>query len=144
MEIHSKKTLTLITSWLLFMLYLSPVVSAQDTLTVDEQYAKARHIAFNQGNYDKARSLAYRALKTSPDYHGIRIFVANLYAWEEQYSDARQELKYILERDPDNRRALLAIVKIESWSDRYPKALDWVEKGLTHYPGDEEFMLDKA
>lgn len=144
METYPKTVISMTTMWLMFMLCLSPAATAQDTLTVDEQYAKARQIAFNDGNYEKARSFAYRALEKSPNYHGIRIFVANLYAWEEQYPKARQELQYILEKDPDNRRALLAIVKIESWAGRYPKALDWVDKALTHYPGDEDFMLDKA
>jgi len=129
--------------WILLVPFTSPL-NAQDTLTVDEQYAKARKAAFENSNYDKARSIAYRALERSPDYYGIRIFIANLFAWEEQYAEARKELQYVLERDPDNRRALLTIIDVESWSGHYSKALEWSDKGLEHYPKDEEFMLAQA
>lgn len=130
---------------LLFAAMLIPVLgAAQDSLSVDEQYKKARETAFEQNDYVKARRIAYRALERSPDYYGIRIFVANLFAWEEQYKDARKELRYVLDRDPDNRRALRAMIKVERWAGRYESALQWANKALEHFPRDEEFMLAKA
>lgn len=128
------------------VLLLMPCFAYAQTpdLTVDELYAKARTIAFEEENYDKAREIAYRALERSPNYHGIRIFIARLFGWEEQYEQARKELHYVLERDPDNRRALLFLIDVESWSGHNKKALKWAEKGLNHYPLDKEFMLSKA
>lgn len=127
------------------LVILQPVATfGQQNLTVDEQFKKARTVAFDDGNYQEARTIAYRALERSPDYHGIRIFVANLYAWQEQYDKARKELQYVLDKAPDNRGALLSIIDVESWDKRYESALKWSNTALEHYPKDEEFMLEKA
>ncbi len=126
------------------VLFFPILVTAQENLTVDEQFKKAREIAFDKGDYQQARTVAYQALERSPNYHGIRIFIANLYAWQEQYNKARKELKYVLDKAPDNQRGLLAIINVESWSGHYKKALKWANRGLEHHPEDEELMLAKA
>lgn len=124
---------------------LTPMTTfSQAEMTVDEQYKKARHLAFEEENYDKARKIAYRALQKAPAYHEIRIFIAKLYAWEQKFSKARKELHHILKRDPDNRRALLTIIDIESWSNNKKQAQEWAEKALKYYPRDKGFMLAKA
>jgi YaiO family outer membrane protein len=130
---------------LVFIIVLIPLFSlAQEDLTVDEQYKKARQIAFEEDNYDKARKIAYRALDRSPDYHGIRIFIARLFAWEGNYPRAREELLHVLDNDFDNRRALLAIIEVESWSGHHKKAFEWAQKALEYHPREEELMLAKA
>ena len=128
-----------------FLSIMLPLATlAQDELTVDQLFEQARIAAFQEENYDQARTLAYRALDRSPDYHGIRIFVARLFAWEQKYPESRKELEYVLEKDPANRRALLAMIDVESWSGNPRQAYKWAQQGLRHHPGDEEFMLAKA
>lgn len=118
--------------------------SQMDELSIDELYERARNTAFEEGDYDEARTYAYEALDRSPNYHGIRIFVARLYSWEEKYNKARTELGYVLKEDPDNRRALLALIDVEKWSDNMPVVLQTVDEALDHYPKDEEILLQKA
>lgn len=113
-------------------------------LTVDELYEKARTAAFSDGDYVKAREYAYKALERSPNYHGIRIFVARLYAWEGNYDKARGALNRVLEQDPENRRAYLVITDIEKWSENYDIALRLVNRAIDYHPGDEELLLKKA
>ena len=115
-----------------------------EELTVDRQYELARQAAFEEGDYDKARKYAYAALERSPDYHGIRVFVARLYAWESNYNKAREELLYVLEQDGDNRNALSALLDVMSWSENYREGLTWANRALQHFPQDEEFLLAKA
>lgn len=115
-----------------------------DDLTADELYELARDAAFSEDNYDKAHKLAYQALNKSPDYHGIRIFIARLYRWEGDYKSARSELKMVLSRDPDNRAALEEIVNVESGSGNLTGALRSASDALEKYPRDEEFMLKRA
>lgn len=115
-----------------------------DKLSVEELYEQARSAAFDDGNYDKARKYAYEALDRSPDYHGIRIFVARTYSWEGKYEDARSELSYVLEKNTDNRQALLALIDVEKWSGDLSAALQTVNKALDYHPGDEEILLQKA
>lgn len=116
----------------------------QNELTVDRQFELARQAAFEEGDYDKAREYAFAALEKSPDYHGIRIFVARLYAWEGNYANAREELHYVLDRDPNNYNALSARLDVAYWSSNYNEGLTWVNRALDHYPQDEEFLLAKA
>lgn len=129
-----------------FLLIGSAAGLAQDmeNLTVDQLYEKARTAAFDAGDYETARRYAYRALDQSPNYHGIRIFVARLYSWEGSYDKAKEELKYVLEKDPQNRGALTALIDTQKWSGEMESALETVNKGLGYYAGDTEFMLAKA
>jgi YaiO family outer membrane protein len=129
-----------------FLLIGSVSVWAQERneFTVDELYEKARTVAFDEGDYDAARKFAYEALDRSPNYHGIRIFVARLYSWEGNYKMAEEELNYVLDEDPENRRALTALVDTQKWSEQMDAALNTTNMALEYYPDDPEFMLDKA
>lgn len=118
--------------------------SQTDELSVDELYEQARNAAFDEGDYDQARTYAYEALDRSPNYHGIRIFVARMYSWEGKYDKARKELRYVLEENSDNRRAFLALIDVEKWSDNFPVALQTVNEALDYHPEDEEILFQKA
>ncbi|NGP75592.1 YaiO family outer membrane beta-barrel protein [Balneolaceae bacterium YR4-1] len=122
----------------------SAVIAQNEELTVDRQFELARQAAFEEENYDKARKYAYAALEISPDYHGIRVFVARLYAWEGNYRKAREELHYVLDKDPDNHEALSARLDVASWSENYREGLEWAEQALQHFPQEEDFLLAKA
>jgi YaiO family outer membrane protein len=117
---------------------------SMDDLSVDELYEKARTAAFDDGNYKRARELGYAALDRSPNYHGIRIFIARTFSWEGRYEKARKELQYVLEQDPGNQRALLALADVESWSDHPDTALQVINQGLKYHSENEELLLKKA
>jgi YaiO family outer membrane protein len=130
---------------LLFGFGLSEQAKGQSQeLTVDEQYSLARQAAFDENDYSKARKIAYDALQKSPDYHGIRIFIARLYGWEGNYKSARKELETVLNRDPDNREAFKALTTIESRSGHLDRALQVNSKALDQFPKDEELLLQRA
>lgn len=128
----------------LFLLSVKDVFSQVSNVSVDKHYEQARLMAFEEGDYDKARHYAYMALERSPDYHGIRIFVANLYSWEGNYERARKELNQVFQNNPDNRQALLAMIDVEYRSGNSKDALKWSGNSLRLYPLDEEFMLKQA
>lgn len=128
----------------LSLLGTTVAVAQADELTIDELYEKARTAAFEEENYPKARKYAYEALDKAPDYHGIRIFVARLYSWEKSYDKAREELQYVLELDPGNRRAYLAMSEIENKSGNSDRAVQFLNKGLEYHHKDEELLLKKA
>ncbi len=136
----------IITICIWFLLVGSAAVYAQDMkeLSVDQLYEKARTAAFDDGDYVTARKYAYEALSRSPNYHGIRIFVARLYSWESNYEKAEDELSYVLEKDPQNRRALMTLLDTQKWSAEMDAALKTANRALKYYPGDTEFMLAKA
>ena len=112
--------------------------------SVDELFQLARQAAFEDGNYEKARDFANRALEISPDYHEIRIFFGRTYAWQGRYEEARNSFEYVLNRESGNRQALLAMIYVESWSGRYESALKWCQQALNHHPTDREFLYRKG
>lgn len=113
-------------------------------LSVDELYEQARTAAFDDDDYDLARKYAYEALDRSPDYHGIRIFVARLYSWEGRYIKAREELQYVLKKDAGNQQAWLALIDVEKWSGNESIAMQHVQEALGYHPDDIDLMLQKA
>ena len=112
--------------------------------SVDSLFAKARSVAFEDGDYEEARAIAYEALDRSPNYHGIRVFAARTLAWEGQREKARDELRYVLERDPDHYEGLKAMIDVQTWSDRPNKALQYANQALEHHPDDPYFMRKRA
>ena len=136
-------SLTVLSLFLLTM-NTSSLQAQNISITVDEQYELARETAFNEKDFDKARRIARLALERSPNYHGIRIFIARLYGWEEDYENARKELETLLERDPGSRAALKVLIDIESRSGNLDTTLKVTDHALDLYPGDKEFQLKHA
>jgi YaiO family outer membrane protein len=133
-------------SFLLFTAILLYPLAAQTKLqskTSDELFTAARELAFN-GKRDSARVLLNEALRKSPDYSDIRIFLARTYAWDGQRENARKEIAYVLFQHPENSEALDAAIDIELWDDKPAKALELSVKGLRMNPNNEDFLLKKA
>ena len=112
--------------------------------SVDSLFGQARSVAFQEGDYEQARALAYRALDRSPEYHGIRVFAARTWAWQGRRDTARSELHYVLERAPDHYEGLKAIIDVEMWSDHPRQALTHTQHALEHYPEDSYFLNKRA
>ncbi len=112
--------------------------------SVDSLFSRARAVAFQEGDYEQARALAYRALDRSPDYHGIRVFAARTWAWEGRRDTARTELRYVLERAPNHYEGLKAMIDVQMWSDQPNQALTYANQALEHYPEDADFLNKRA
>lgn len=139
-----EKTICGFVCLILMLSVVVPLQAQKNNLTVDELYEKARITAFEDGDYEQARKLAYKALERSPTYHGIRIFIARTFSWEEKYDKARKELKYVLNHDPENRQAYLALADVEKWSGSTNSALRTIDRGLEYHPEDRDLLLKKA
>lgn len=140
-----RKVLSICIGFLLLLIGSATVLAqGMEDFTVDELYEKARTAAFDESDYEKARKFAYEALERSPNYHGIRIFVARLYSWESEYDKAIDELNYVLDKDPQNRQALSALTDAQKWSKQMDAALKTTNLALKYYPDDPEFMMAKA
>lgn len=134
-------TLTLGTALVGLILGTSSTAVAQSS---DSLFASARLAAFETGDYERARVLAYRALARSPNYHGIRVFVARTLAWEGRRDSARAELRSVLREAPNHYEGLKAMVDVESWSGRHQSALEYASQGLEYYPDNSHFAEARA
>ena len=141
MHLHFMNKQLLILSFLLTTSYF---LSAQNGITSDELFKEARHAAFEDKNYDKAKQLSYEALEISPSYSDIDIFLGRVYAWNSEYDSARYHFTKVLNSHPDNEDASIAFADLEYWNDHYEASLDICNKALTVYPSSQELLLRKA
>ncbi|MCX6352205.1 MAG: YaiO family outer membrane beta-barrel protein [Bacteroidetes bacterium] len=127
---------------LLFSVLGSYKVQAQ----ADSLFTKARDYAFvdSMKNRNKSKELCKKALKISPKYADVSVFLARLYSWDGDYDSARPILKDVIERDSSNEDAINAMFDVEYWSDHPIGAEDYANKGLNINPKSREFHIKKA
>lgn len=126
---------------LLILLFSATLVQAQ---TSDELFVQAKKAAFDENNYPKAISLTQTALKQSPNYTDIQVFLGRLYTWSKKPDSARLILNRAIALQPKDEDAHLALGFLEFWNDNSEKALTVVNQGLQSNPTSESLLLLKS
>ncbi len=123
----------------------SPFLSfAQNPISSDDLFKSARHAAFEEKDYEKAKEYARQALQISPTYADVEIFLGRIYTWNKQYDSARFHFEKVLNNLPISEDASVAYADLEYWNDHYPKALIICNNALEVYPASEPLLLRKA
>lgn len=117
--------------------------SQYDNLDSDELFTLAREKAFNNQR-EGARALLKIALRKSPDYADLRMFLARTYAWDGKRDSARMELAVVLKAKPLDKEAILFSIDVEMWDDKPAVALKVCSQALRKFPNDEDFLVQKA
>lgn len=110
----------------------------------DEYFRQARKIAFDQKNYPAAIRLCQQALKKSPDYLDIRIFLGRLYYWNDQTDSSLLVLQQAFRQKPDYEDAARALADVTYFEKDYNQALHYSHQGLKYHPGSQSLALRKA
>ncbi len=118
-------------------------LSAQ-TISSDEYFQMARKAAFDNKDYPAAIRMCRQALRQSPGYTDIQIFLGRVYYWSGQADSSLLMLTAALQNKPAYEDASVAIADIEYYSDHYEIALNYVERGLAYNPASKDLMLRKA
>ena len=100
----------------------------------DKLFRYARRAAFDNKDYATALKLCRMALEKSPDYSDIKIFAGRIFAWTDKVDSARFHFDHVLKTDPENKEIYDAYVDLEYWNDKFEKALELCEKGLSLSP----------
>ncbi|PQJ78026.1 YaiO family outer membrane beta-barrel protein [Polaribacter porphyrae] len=134
--------------FLLFILMVISVniASAQKKVfngNPDTAFKIARDLAFN-GKRKQAQDSLKFILTKYPDYLDIRAFLASTYSWDGNYNKARNEFKYVLNKDDKRKTDWIAYIKNEQYAEKYYKSLLLVEKALKLFPNDADLLLLKA
>jgi len=103
----------------------------------------AREAAFDKKNYPLAVQFCQRALKKSPDYNDIRVFLGRIYTWTDKLDSARTEFLFVLKQEPGFEDASAAITDLEYWNDNSTAALGYCNQGLQYHPDSKELLLKK-
>ena len=130
--------------FILFSFLTLHQVSAQEELTTDELFIKARTAAFDEDDYPKAIELTKLALEKSPNYADVRIFLGRLYTWTDKNAEARKAFERVLNENPGHEDGSLAYASLEYWNDNSKKALEILNKGIEKHPRSEDLLLLKA
>ena len=128
----------------LFSLLIITSLYAQDTSSSDGLLIEARKAAFDQNDYAKAKAYLYKALRLSPDYADVRIFLGRIYTWTKNYDSGRTCFKTVIASNPDYQDAWVAYTDLEYFSNNYDRALELCRAGLRNSPGSEALMLREA
>lgn len=114
---------------------------AQATLSSDSLFQLAKSAAFTEKNYAHARSLCVAALKKSPNYTDIAVFLGRLYTWEGLRDSARAVLTSAFTKDSSSMNAITALTDLEYWSGNSVPAMKYAELGLKKQPKSEELLV---
>ena len=133
-----------LTAFIAFCLLCTSNLFAQTQPSSDELFHSARKLAFDNRNYPEAIQLTKQALKISPDYLDIRIFLGRLYTWSDKIDSARREFKEILIKNPGHEDASLAYGSLEYWNKNPEQALVVTTEALKYHEKSEDLLLLKT
>ncbi|WP_461642406.1 YaiO family outer membrane beta-barrel protein [Labilibaculum euxinus] len=108
-----------------------------------DEFNRARELAF-AGNREEARSICYEILNQNPKFYDARILIGRTYGWDKNFQPGRAELQLVLDEDFDNSDAIFAMIDIEKWAGDPNKAIFYCEYGLSFFPNEEAFLVQKV
>ena len=112
-------------------------------LDSDQLLRAAKLAAFKQNNYPKAKSYLYTAMKKSPKYSDIQIFLGRIYGWTGNYDSARYFFTKVLSRDPKNEDAAIAYSDLEYNLDHFDEAKGVIDNGLKYHKNSKDLFSRK-
>lgn len=139
-----KRKITRFFFLLISSLLINAIAYSQDTSSSDGLFREAKKAAFDRNDYATAKAYLYRALKISPDYADIKIFLGRIYTWTKNYDSGRICFRQVLASKPDYEDAVIAYSDLEYFSDNYDSALAICQSGLKNNPGSEALMFREA
>lgn len=113
------------------------------SMTPDDQYSRARELAFQKA-YQKSRAILKYCLNKSPNYHDARVLLARTYAWAGQYDSARLYLQQTLDRNPSYADAYVAWSDLEYWQGNTKPLKQIIAKGLRADSGNVDLLARRA
>lgn len=115
-----------------------------DSSSADGLLLLARKAAFDDNNYEQAKIYLYKAMRTSPGYADIKVFLGRIHTWTKNYDSARFYFNEVLTVQPGYEDASVAYADLEFWNDNDVKALGFAEEGLKVNPASADLLLRKA
>jgi YaiO family outer membrane protein len=127
-----------------FSLLVTVLSYSQDTTSSDGLLVEARKAAFDNNDYTKAKAYLYKALKLSPDYADVKIFLGRIYTWTKNYDSGRYYFSSVLKANAQYEDASVALADLEYWNDDNSKALQVVNEALVFHPQSQELLIRKT
>lgn len=130
-------------TYLLLLLITGRAFSQELNMGPDEAFSIAREMAFDSKRQE-SKELLTRITNKYPTYGDVRLFLAVLYGWEEQYKLARKEFQILLVQQPREKEYWLSYIRNEFWAEQYTSVKELSKKALVIFPNDADFVIYKA
>lgn len=101
-------------------------------------------MAYKQGNYNQATTMAIQYLTTYPYDETMRVRLGQIYLAQKKYREAKIELQKVIAQNPRNKDAYLALIDIELAAEHNARARALIAKGLKRFPNDPDFLGRRA
>ncbi len=105
----------------------------------EDPVIKARDLA-RAGNRAEALAILETRLGEAPADADARTLYGMVLSWEGRYDDARRELRRVIDADPANLDARLALIRVEIWSGHADAVDALVEESLSRFPDKPELI----
>ncbi len=139
MGMDSKKGASVI--WLATMISMTAHAQAQPTTHIDTvSYANLYKMAYS-GQAEQAIQLTQQYLKNHEN-PAMRILLACMLIWNKQFDAAREQLYFVLSKNPGNYHASDCLSEVELWLGNYSRAIAVLNHALKYNP-DNEVLLEK-
>ncbi len=130
--------------YLSIFLLITLAVHGQGTgMDPDEAFSRARQLAFDSKRTE-AKALLTEITRNYPNYGDVRLFLAVLYGWEEEYKLARREFQVLLAQEKTNKNYWIAYIKNELWAGQSAAAKELSKKALELFPEEGELVILRA
>lgn len=80
----------------------------------------------------------------NPDYHDVRTLMANTFAWQHRYGDAKTEFNEVIRRSPKYGDAYFGLARVEYWNGNFEGALKQIDRTIELLPSDPFARILKA
>lgn len=94
-------------------------------------------------DYPKAIKIAESALVISPDYLDVHLILGRLYMLTQRYDEARNQLQWVIHKDPSQLDALNYLINLESETKNWQQAIHYIDQALK-YSDSKGLIFKKA
>ena len=130
---------------ILFLLTISiyGVIAQENNFDPDSVFTQARKLAFDGKRNESIASLK-NVIEKYPNYLDVRLFLSSVYGWEGKYKLAKNELEYLLSKEPKNKEFWVSYIKNEIYADQPSFAINLANEALNIFPDSPELIILKA
>lgn len=110
--------------------------------SVDAHYYLAQIYVSDPNTWDQALEHALAVLKFEPKNEDIRLMVARIYAFQENYVEAANHYKILVDAHPDDNEMRLAYALNLSYAEQYSAAAEQLKMLAGKKPNDAQIRLE--
>jgi Flp pilus assembly protein TadD len=110
------------------------------------KFQLAKYYAWNY-QWDDSRNVVDQLVEEYPNNNEYKLFKSQLIVWtvdDTEFAIAEENLKEVLEDDPNNLNAILSLATVYAWKREFPETKELLDKAEEIAPGNQEIEPVKS